>query len=55
MPASKSTNSEFCPIIGLIVLEGSKPFDIGFYHGHTIPDHPNYYLGHFHTEITNII
>ncbi|XP_045034558.1 uncharacterized protein LOC116918962, partial [Daphnia magna] len=55
MPASKSTNSQFWPILGLIVMEGAKPFEIGFYHGHSKPDHPNDYLRHFHTEITNLI
>ncbi|XP_045030407.1 uncharacterized protein LOC116932417 [Daphnia magna] len=55
MPARKSTNSQFWPILGLIVMVGAKPFEIGFYHGHSKPDHLNDYLRHFHTEITNLI
>ncbi|KAI9553663.1 hypothetical protein GHT06_021590 [Daphnia sinensis] len=36
-------------------MEGAKPFEIGPYHGHSKPDHPNDYLRYFHTEITNLI
>lgn len=55
MPYSKSTNSQFWPILGLIVMEGAKPFKIGFYYGPSKRDDPNDYLRHFHIEITNLI
>jgi hypothetical protein len=55
MPLSKSTNSQFWPILGVIVMEGAKPFKIGFYYGPSKPDDQNDYLRHFHIEITNLI
>jgi hypothetical protein len=36
--ASKNTNSNFWLILGLLLLEGSKPFEIGFYNKQSKPD-----------------
>jgi hypothetical protein len=55
MPASKSTNSQLIPIPGLLLFEGAKPFEIGFYHEQSKPDNPNNYLKHFHTEIVELL
>jgi hypothetical protein len=55
MPASKSTNSQFWPILGLLKLKGAQPFAIGFYQRQSKPDDANSYLNHFHTEIAYLI
>ena len=52
LPSSKSTNSQFWPILGRLKLEGACVFPIGFYHGKLKPEKANDYLHHFYSEIS---
>ena len=52
VPISKSSGSQFWPILGLIIgIPNSKPFYIGIYHGTSKPDNSNSYLKDFTTDI----
>jgi hypothetical protein len=37
----RSTNSQFWPVIGKLCLDGTEPFDIGFYQGNAKPNDVN--------------
>ena len=50
-----STNSQFWPIIGKLCLDGTEPFDIGFYQGNAKPNDVNSYLKHFCDEMLPLI
>jgi hypothetical protein len=51
----KAPIANFGPILGLLKLEGTQPFEIGFYHGQSKSDDANSYLNHFHIEIACLI
>lgn len=53
IPISKSSGSQFWPILGRIVgiNQNSKPFVIGIYHGHSKPIDANIFLSDFTTEM----
>jgi hypothetical protein len=52
LPISKSSGSEFYPILGLIrSLRDTKPFVIGIYHGKKKPKDPNLFLSDFVNDL----
>ncbi|XP_045028751.1 uncharacterized protein LOC116931694 [Daphnia magna] len=55
LPSSKSTNSQFWPVLGRLKLKGAKVFDIGFYQGTSKPENANEYLHDFLTEISELM
>lgn len=57
LPLSKSSGSQFWPILGAIVLESSytSPFPIGIYHGISKPFKVNVFLRKFVDESNVII
>lgn len=55
MPSSKSSNSQFWPLLGKLKLDGADPFEIGLYHGNLKPNDSNDFLSHFFTEMSNAI
>ena len=56
VPISKSSGSQFWPILGLIMgIPNSKPFLIGIYHGTSKPDDSNSYLEDFTTDMLELL
>ncbi len=55
LPSSKSTNSQFWPILGRLKLAGACVFPMGFYHGKSKPENANDCLHHFFSEISELI
>ena len=52
LPISKSSGSQFWPILGLIAgIPNSKPFLIGIFHGPSKPDDPNVFLTDFTADM----
>lgn len=55
IPLTKSTNSQFWPILGLVDgIEEATPFPIGIYHGDTKPQCANDYLQLFVSELIKL-
>ena len=52
---SKSSGSQFCPILGLIRdIPNSKPFLIGIFHGPSKPDDSNVFLADFAADMLEL-
>ena len=55
IPITKSSNSNFWPILGLLQLDGAQPFEIGLYHGKAKPDDSNDLMRNFISECLDLI
>lgn len=53
-PLGKCSNSQLWPILGLLCMDEAEPCDLGFYHGHAMPDDAIQYLKHFSEEILQL-
>lgn len=56
LPLSKSSNGQFWPILGALVLKNlyTKPFPIGIFYGESKPNDANTFLENFVSEYNNI-